>query len=216
MCFSAEASFIGGAVLVGIGTASVLKVSKPSQTLFAAIPFLFGFQQIAEGFLWMSIPNPESWLMKQISTRVFLFFSNILWPLFVPYSILLLEPNLIKRKTLLALTAVGAVVAVYYFSTILLEEVQPQIVGHHIKYGIKSLSGLQISILVLYVASTIPPFFISSHKNIRQFGILMAVSLAVSLVFFIQFLTSVWCFFAAIISVYIYWIITKMEKETYE
>ena len=49
MCFSTEASFIGGAIIVAIGVATIRKVHKPSQVVFASIPLFFGLQQIAEG-----------------------------------------------------------------------------------------------------------------------------------------------------------------------
>ena len=42
MCFSTEASFIGGAVIIAIGVATVRKVHKPSQLVFACIPLFFG------------------------------------------------------------------------------------------------------------------------------------------------------------------------------
>jgi len=40
MCFSAGASFTAGAVISAIGVATVIKVRKPSQKLFAVIPFI--------------------------------------------------------------------------------------------------------------------------------------------------------------------------------
>jgi len=55
MCFSASASFAGGAVLTTIGVASVSKVSDPKQKLFAEIPLLFAFQQFAEGVVWLTL-----------------------------------------------------------------------------------------------------------------------------------------------------------------
>jgi hypothetical protein len=41
----------------------------------------------------------------------------------------------------------------------------------------------------------------------RLMGVLMFFSCLVTAIFFIDYLTSVWCFFAAIISVVIYWIL---------
>lgn len=214
MCFSAEASFAGGATLLVIGAASVRKVKEPTQILFAAIPLLFGLQQIAEGFLWVSLPNPDAKLMQQISTKFFLFFSNILWPIWVPFSILKMEKKKQPRKILTALTGIGFVVAAFYTITILLQEVNPQIIEHHIKYGFKPLDALRIIIFILYVFAAVPPFFLSSHKNVRYFGAVMLISLLVSIVFYLQYVTSVWCFFGAIISVFIYFIVKTFNQES--
>ena len=54
MCFSAGASFVSGIFISAIGVASVKKVYKPSQRVFAIIPLLFGIQQLAEGCLWLT------------------------------------------------------------------------------------------------------------------------------------------------------------------
>jgi hypothetical protein len=48
MCFSAEASFAGGAMLSVIGIASSRNISRTKQRLFAAIPLIFALQQFAE------------------------------------------------------------------------------------------------------------------------------------------------------------------------
>jgi hypothetical protein len=44
------------------------------------------------------------------------------------------------------------------------------------------------------------------------FGILITISCLVSGIFFAQYLTSVWCFFAALISALIYWILGESRS----
>ena len=51
MCFSSEASFVGGVVISAIGVATIREIHKPSQLVFASIPLFFGIQQIVEGCL---------------------------------------------------------------------------------------------------------------------------------------------------------------------
>jgi hypothetical protein len=71
MCFSAEASFAGGIIITSIGVATITKVHKPSQLLFASIPLFFGIQQIVEGILWLTIPDPEYFKLQKIATYFF-------------------------------------------------------------------------------------------------------------------------------------------------
>lgn len=59
MCFSPEASFVGAVVISAVGIATITKITNPSQIVFASIPLFFGIQQIAKGFLWISLPYPE-------------------------------------------------------------------------------------------------------------------------------------------------------------
>ncbi len=65
---------------------------------------------------------------------------------------------------------------------------------------------------VFYLITTIAPFFISSVKRMWVFGILIAVSCVVTGIFFSQYLTSVWCFFAAVISIIVYWILRGIKS----
>ena len=58
MCFSAGASFSAGVVLSVIGVATIRIVKHPSQLLFACIPIIFAVQQISEGVLWKTLPDP--------------------------------------------------------------------------------------------------------------------------------------------------------------
>ncbi|NLL89783.1 MAG: hypothetical protein GX226_01560, partial [Dehalococcoidales bacterium] len=55
--------------------------------------------------------------------------------------------------------------------------------------------------------------FISSVKRMWVFGVLIAVACIVTGIFFSQFLTSIWCFFAAVISVIVYWILYGVKSE---
>ena len=59
MCFSPEASFAGGIIISAIGVATVRKVHNPTQIVFASIPLFFGIQQIAEGFVWITLPGHD-------------------------------------------------------------------------------------------------------------------------------------------------------------
>jgi hypothetical protein len=53
---------------------------------------------------------------------------------------------------------------------------------------------------ILYCMAIIVPPFVSSIRYMRFFGVAVAASLAVSLYAYYQAAVSVWCFFAALIS----------------
>jgi len=213
MCFSAEASFTGSIIISAIGVAVITKVHKPSQLLFACIPILFGIQQFTEGMLWISIPNPEYIGIRKISTLVFLFMADVLWPVLIPVSILLMEENKRKKTIIWYLIFAGLTVSLYYSYCLVFLNVTPQIMGYHIRYSSDFSELIAIPAFFLYLVATIPSLYISSIKRMHVFGTLMLLSCAVTAIFFTQFLTSVWCFFAALISGVIYWIINDSGKE---
>ena len=91
MCFSATASFSAGVVLTVIGIATLKKVQHPSQIMFASIPLIFAVQQITEGVLWLALPSTAYPAIQVSFTYIFLFFAQVVWLLWVPLAILLLE-----------------------------------------------------------------------------------------------------------------------------
>ena len=213
MCFSAGASFAGGIVISSIGVAAINEVHKPSQIVFASIPLFFGVQQISEGFLWLALANPEHGNVQKISTYIFLVMARVIWPTMLPLSVLLMEENKKRKKILTILLAMGLSVSLYYAYCLLFLSVTSQIAGYHIQYISDFSESLAVLVFVIYFIAAITPLFISSIKRTRLLGVLMFLSCLVTAIFFVQYLTSVWCFFAALISGVIFWILRDSKRK---
>ena len=213
MCFSATASFTGGAIITLIGAAAIYKNKEPSRRLFTTIPFVFGLQQLSEGFVWTALESPGHDLMLKLSTYLYLFTALVVWPTIVPLSILLMERGKNRRIILYATLAVGMIVSLCHTIGLLLFDVTAQISNYHIHYDINAPYTLGIIIAIAYLVATIPPMFVSSTKRIIFFGIIILISYIVAQVLYMENLTSVWCFFAAMASAVIWWIV---KEPTYE
>jgi hypothetical protein len=213
MCFSAGASFTAGTIISAIGIATEIKVQKPSQRLFASIPLIFGIQQIAEGFVWISLQNPGHLLMQNISTDIFLFTSDIIWPVMIAASCLLMEENPQRRKLLRFLLIPGIVLSLYYAFCLFFFDVKPEILNCHINYAGDYPHLLVIPAFLVYLVVTITPLMVSNVKGTFWLGIILFLGVLISVVFYIENVTSVWCFFGAIISVMIYWVLSIQKKK---
>ncbi len=212
MCFSAGASFAGGVIISAIGIATIKKVHKPSQLIFASIPLFFGFQQFAEGLVWLTIPDPDEANVLKIATYVFLVMADFLWPMMIPLAVLFMEENKKKVKILRILFVAGLSLSLYYAFCLVSFNVYPQISGYHILYKTDFPKSLSMFAFAIYLIVTITPLFVSSIKRTHLLGVLMFLSCLVTAIFFRQYLTSVWCFFAALISGVIYWILLDAKK----
>lgn len=213
MCFSAGASFTGGAVLSAIGVATVRSAHNPSQKLFAGIPLFFAFQQCAEGVLWLTLKSGENYQIQTMATYIFLIMALVIWPLMIPLAMLRMEEVKQKKRIITCILFTGGLLSAYYAFCLLSFNVTPRINGFHIQYindFPKSLSNIAFGI---YIIVTMAPLFISSVKKIYLFGILIFVSCFVTGIFYKEYLTSIWCFFAALISVVVYWIIKESQEE---
>jgi hypothetical protein len=212
MCFSAGASFASGAVISAIGIFTAKEITKPAQRAFASIPILFGLQQLAEGFLWLTFTGTDSLLVRKISTYIFLLTAQVIWSWLIPLSVLLIEEKPGRKKILRVMVGIGLALSVYYAFYLLFYKVNAQVLDCHILYITESPDSLALPTFILYLAVTIAPFFVSGIRNMYILGLIMALSCLVAAVFYKVYLTSVWCFFAAIISIFIYLIIRKSRK----
>lgn len=198
MCFSATASFAAGVVLAAIGTVTIKRVQNVRELPYALIPMLFAAQQIAEGGLWLTFTNAESHLNASL-THVYQFFSHVLWPIYIPIAVRLLETVQWRRTALLAFVAAGSAAGLYLFYFLLMDPTTSEVTGSHIDYV--SPHFYVGPVLALYIAATCASALFSSHRTVRWFGIATSASLAAAAALYRAWFISVWCFFAAAISI---------------
>lgn len=212
MCFSASASFGAGVVLSVIGVASIRKVQHPSQIFFASVPLIFAIQQIAEGFLWVTLPLPEYRVTQKVITYFFLFFAQVVWPVWVPLALLFLERERTRKKAQKVFVGIGALVSCYLAYCMLSYHVQAKIVGYHVAYEQDFPPLFRNYVGALYVIATIVPPFLSHIRRMWILGLATLISYIVTTIFYDSYLVSVWCFFASVISMSIYVVILEIKK----
>ena len=201
MCFSATASFGAGAILTVAGIAALRKVETKSQIPFAAIPVIFAFQQFTEGFVWLSLPYPDYNHWQKIPITIFLVIAQAVWPFWVPFSFLLIEKDEKRKKALKILVGLGSVVSIFLAYQVLFYPVSAAITPLHIQYTLHfPESTFSIAVTVFYFFATIVPPFLAGGKRMTSLGLLNLMSFTVTVVFFENYVISVWCFFAALIS----------------
>ncbi|MEX2485354.1 MAG: DUF6629 family protein [Brumimicrobium sp.] len=213
MCFSASASFGAGAVLTVIGAVSIKKTSRPSQIPFASIPLLFALQQIAEGFLWLALSNPDFAFLNEFMTYAFLFFAQVLWPIWVPFSILKFEKPSKRKLFSKILVGLGFLIAALLGYMLIVYPVSSEVVSCHISYIQKYPMNLLVYGGTLYILTTIGPTFFVSSKRMWTLGVAIAISYVATEFFYSEYVVSVWCFFAAITSALVLWIVVGSGKE---
>lgn len=212
MCFSATASFGAGVILSTIGIAAIKKAQTRNEMVFASIPLIFSVQQFSEGVLWLAFLNPGLTSLQTGMTYVFLFFAQIVWPLWVPLAILLLEKEKRSKRTLRVLVAIGIVVSGYLAFCLLNYPVQASVLGRHISYSQKYPAALSAYGGGLYILATIVPPFFSSVKKMWTLSTAIAISYVMTAIFYTDYIISVWCFFASVISIAVLGLMFEIRK----
>jgi len=197
MCFTPSASFVAGASLSAIGVATTKKVKRKTTRPFASIPFFFGIQQITEGAVWLTLRSGNISL-NTVFTFAYGLFAYVFWPIFIPFAIRSMERVLWRKKVLVFLQIIGGVVGSYLLYSHLINPVTSQAVNKSIVYT--STHFYSIAVLVGYFSTTILSFFFSSRRLINMFGILILSSAVAAYWVYATYFVSVWCFFSALLS----------------
>ncbi|MBI5457015.1 hypothetical protein HY969_04740 [Candidatus Kaiserbacteria bacterium] len=199
MCFSATASFVAAGALSATG-ALTLAHAKKKELPLASIPLLFGIQQAIEGVIWVTFGFPT---LNAVMTYLYLMFAYVLWPIFVPIAVLLIETNSVRKNILRVFSLGGFVPGTYLLYFIFADPGKAHIVNQSIAYDYRHL--YELLPLTLYVVVTCGSGLVSSHRILQLFGVAALATFFVANWFYNITFISVWCFFAAILSVLIYW-----------
>jgi hypothetical protein len=211
MCFSAEASFTAAAVLGTIGCMTFTATSK-SLLLLASVPSLFAIQQFAEGVLWVSFidETPPS-AFTATAQQVFLFLAYALWPIWIPLSLVIPEKDPKRKRVIFLALAGGVVIALYYLLYLLPQGITAEVVNHSIHYQTANHQG-NLYGPIFYILVVLSPCFVSSLKYAWIFGLLVGIACLFSAYFYSTTFVSIWCFFAALISIGLYLIIKSNAR----
>lgn len=184
-----------------IGVATLKHVKRKTEIPFAMIPLFFGIQQITEGVIWLTFAN-DAPVLQQTMTYVYSGFSHVFWPIYVPFAIGVLEAVRWRRKALAGFEVAGLAAGLYLLYFIVTQPVVAQVVSRHIEYI--SPHFYIGPVIVLYLLATCVSAFFSSHRFVNLFGALALLSFLTAYVIYSHALVSVWCFFAALLSILMY------------
>jgi hypothetical protein len=212
MCFSAEASFIAAAGLAVIGGVTFKQAPSRSFLPMASISLIFSLQQFIEGVLWLSLDEGASftWVL-QPCIYMYLVFATVIWPTFLPYMFWRVENDSRKRSYIFYVLAFGFLITIYNLLMLVMKDHSISIVNHSIQYSVDNSLWHQ----VVYALAVIPAFFISSLKHAWWVGVLGVVSFVLTQIFSAMTFTSLWCFFAALMSVLFYFIVKSANSPKY-
>jgi uncharacterized protein DUF6629 len=211
MCFSAEASFIAAAGTGFIGLASFNRERSTSLRWLALVPGLFALQQASEDVVWLHLEgNIEAVLVGRIARYTYLMFAMIFWPIYAPLAVALSEKIQLRRMICLLIVIIGLAVSTFNAFQLVIGSETPAVLGHSIKYGYGD--GYR-SWRIFYGIVSMIPLFISSLRKVWILGGLALLGFAISDTLYYQAFISVWCFYAAITSTILYFILKDNEKD---
>lgn len=201
MCFSATASFTAAGAMLVISVMTLKSARHSRELPFAAIPFLFALQQLSEGVIWLTFQYDTPWI-NTVMTYLYTVFSHVLWPIYVPIAVLLIEPDEHRRRTLLGFVIAGSVVGVYFLAVLAIFPVVSRPSDQHVDYILPYYFAA--GTMTLYLMSTTVSLVLSTHTVVKAYGVLALLSFVMVYALYASWFVSVWCFFAALLSAVVY------------
>ena len=215
MCFSATASFGASVCLTGLGIASLRMARTPGQYGFAGIPLVFGVQQFAEGVVWLSLEHESMSSFSNAASLAFLIFAQVVWPIWLPTSFVMLEEDPKRRKILRLFLIPGIIVAFYFLYNLVTLPLVTEAIDHHVFYRLAFPITVVPYAAALYLSATLIPPLLSRTYKIQMIGVVLFASYVIARLFFQPSLISVWCFLAIVIGALVF-LVLRDEKRRME
>lgn len=206
MCFSATASFAAAGTLSIAGILALKHAGRTNKRWYAAIPLLFGIQQAIEGIEWLLVkPSPTC----NAFGYGFLFFAFLLWPVYIPFAVWMMETVASRKRLFKGITILGAVSSFVLLGAYLTYPLTVNVLGHRLDYAIAvPWQAVGVPIYVFCVCSGV----FSSRRYVRMLGWLVLGGFVLTMFAYRYAFTSVWCFFAAWISMLVVFDIYNDKK----
>ena len=203
MCFSPTASFVSAALIGTIGVATLRHAREPRKFLFAATPILFSLHQFTEGLVWLGMEGRIGPIGRDHAAFLFTLYAQGVLPFLMPLAVLLMEPAGWRRKLILGLTAIGAVAAIWDAYGLMFLPSRVFVEQFSIAYRNQMTGSLTISLL--YILATCGALLLSSFRLVRWYGLVNVIALTIVELVKAETFASVWCFYAALMSIMLYW-----------
>jgi hypothetical protein len=199
VCFSATASFASAGLVGAVGAATVPLVRRPREAPLALLGLAFAGHQFVEGVVWLQLTGSGRTTVRSPAVELWLLFAWALLPVLVPVAMAMVEPDPRRRPALVALGVGGVVVGVTLGAASFLGSVPARVVADHLSYVVPT-GPAKLAILPYLVVTCGPPL-LSSHTSLRAWGVALTTAMGVTAVLQNAGFASLWCWFAAILSV---------------
>jgi len=192
---------LSGAIGI-IGILTLRKVSVAKEIIFALLPLLFALHQFTQGFVWLGLNNLTDANTLQIAKTIFIFYAQGLLQFLVPLAIWLLEPQGTRKTIIGILTVLGAILTIYTLWGLYMYPTSVSIQNSALVYVNPATKHFWVA--ALYILTTCGSLIFSSSIAIQLFGLLNLFGITVVHLLKPYAFTSVWCLYAAVVSVVLY------------
>lgn len=141
---------------------------------------------------------------------VYVLYAQGLLTLLIPLSVWLIEPDQKRRRMVLPFLLLGAALTLYMLWALVTFPTAIFVEGHSVVYRNSACSHLWIA--VLYVIATCGALFFSGYPYVVALGAINLAGVLLTIWLKQYAFTSVWCAYAAVVSVLIYFHFSRRRR----
>ena len=210
MCLSPEVDIVAASAITVVAIDAVRNNQNLRTLPIALVPSIFAVHTFSDAFVWWGAQGKVNESIANGAAWIYLFIAFTLLPIFVPIATSLIEPKG-WRKNLLGIVIFGGLLTGIDSLLSINEKITTvsacdYYVDYHVG-GTAFLSG------TFYMIATIGAMLLSGQKHLFRWGILNLVVVLFLGIWANHKLPSLWCFWAAITSVFVSWFIRDINRE---
>lgn len=208
MCLAPEVDLVAGAAIT-VFAVDAIRHSREGRTLpLALLPAVFAVHTFASAFVWWGARGVVPASVGDAAADFFMFIAFVFLPIYLPLSVLALEPHGWRRDALFALTGAGAVSGIDYLAGLIDGRAGYVTCDFYIDYTIDGVSAISGA---LYLLATCGALLLSGQRPLFIWGIVNAAGVAVLSIAAARGLPSLWCFLAACTSFFVAWYLRQLD-----
>jgi hypothetical protein len=200
VCFAPEADAAVGGLVVVVGVDALRHVDTRRQVALASLPLLFGLHQVTEAFVWWGLDDQVAHTVERAALWAYLLFALAVLPVLLPIAVGLVERSPVRRRVIGGFGVLGGTVAIALAVAVFRGPLSVAVDGRLLAYRVDAV-GHGALLTGLYVAATCGALLACSDRHLAAIGAANLVAVPVLLWLSLGGFVSLWCFWAAIVSI---------------
>ena len=200
MCLSPEVDLAAAVVTGAIAVDTLRRNKNPDAKLLAVIPAIFTVHNIASALMWWGLLGSLSHSYAFPAQWLYEFIAFVLWPAYIPLAVRKMETIKSRIRLMNIFWAYGLVNAGWHLWRLTRGDITATPQHHFVSFSFPNDPTL---VGIGYVVATCAVIFLSSHRELVIWGVLNAAVVAALTAASSNGVPSVWCWWAAVTSIYL-------------
>jgi hypothetical protein len=200
VCLSPQVDVVAGLAMSVVAVDSIRHCHSGRLMGLALLPAIFAVHTFTSALVWWGLLGEVSIQVLDAATAFYIVVAFVLLPIYMPASILMIEPRGWRRPALILLGLAGAYASVDFLIGIVSGRASAVACNYYVDYNVVSTSSFSA---VLYVAATCGALLLSGKRLLFVWGVANVAAVGVLSIWASHGLPSLWCMWAACTSVVI-------------